>query len=284
MKKTLFPLILFTLLLLQCKNDDDSSMSNDVNISILDLSIDEGDEYTVIAISLQLDAASSQEITATISSNEGTAEAVKDYLPFDNETITFASGETEKTYEITIAGDLIFESDEYFDVAIVNTTGPVAIEDGTASVNLRNDDTQGIQTIPISPVLDWDLIRNLPPGSEASFEACNFGQPDNVSNEDFTTVGNLNDIIRFSPKTDTNGDTLLYLGIFFDAGINWTDYIEVNIPPVAVGDSVGQEVLIPINNKDINDVELKYDLQVMIGTAQGRFGPYVVDPKLRIPN
>ena len=97
MKNLKFLLILFGLFFLQCE----TSEINNVNISILDLSANEGEEYTTLSVQLKLDAASDEQITANISTNDGTAESNKDYIPVFNESVIFIPGETENTFEIT---------------------------------------------------------------------------------------------------------------------------------------------------------------------------------------
>ncbi|MGK0390270.1 MAG: hypothetical protein ACI94Y_003021 [Maribacter sp.] len=156
-----------TLTLLQCKNSTDDTVP--VNISILDFSIDEGNCYTSLTIQLQLDAAAEQQITANISTNDSTAESNKDYISIDNQSVVFTVGETEKTYEITIAGDLMLEDDENFEVTIVSVEGPAIIDKATATVDIINDDVAGIQEVEMSPVLDWSAIANLPTWSEAPY-------------------------------------------------------------------------------------------------------------------
>lgn len=284
MKYLKFVFIAMTLLFFQCDSDPDDIIvePDPVNISILDLSIDEGNEYTNIAIQLELDDAATQQITANISTSDGTAESNKDFIPFNNQPVVFAVGETEKTYEITIAGDLILEEDEDFEITIVSVSGPATITKATAIVDIINDDVQGEQVVDVIPVLDWGAVAALPVWSEAPYEACNFGQPSNVPNAEYTSVAALGDSIIFNPQNNPVGDTLLYLGIVFN-GAEWLDYANVSIPTISPDDSVGVEAFVTIFNNDLNDVELKYDIHMMIGTDNGRLGPYTIDPKIRIP-
>ena len=284
MKIFKFILLVFPLVLLQCSkssDDNDNTPVNDpVNISISDLSVDEGQAYQNISIQLRLDMASDQQITANISTNDGTAEAGKDYNAVTNQPVVFAAGETEQSYEITIAGDLILEEDEYFEVSIVNVTGSATIDDGTARVDLLNDDQMGTQPIPVALTIDWPALLSLPPGSEAPYEIMNFGQPSNIPNAEFTSVTALNDTISFEPRFSPLGDTILYYEVTFDAGIDPDDYFE-DLSDWT--DTVGVDAKLLIIDNAVNDLEFKYNLWFYIGKLTGeRVGPFLIDPKIRI--
>ncbi|MFT5765571.1 MAG: hypothetical protein ACI8X3_003008, partial [Saprospiraceae bacterium] len=205
MKLLKFSCIVLTVLamvIFSCSSDDDTTpiIPDPVLISVIDLSIDEGNGYSTALITLQLDVASDQQITANISTNDGTAESNKDYIPLYNQPVVFAVGETAKTYEITIAGDLILEEDEYFEVTIASVVGSATIDNATARVDLLNDDVAGIKEILLSPTLDWDALLNLPANSEIPYEVFNFGQPSHIPNAAFTSVGAVSDTINFSLK------------------------------------------------------------------------------------
>lgn len=70
----------------------------------------------------------------------GTAKAREDYAPVSG-TLTFAAGETTKSFQVTILGDDQAEGDEYFDVEVANVRG----------------------AIPVSPRLRIDVINDDPP-------------------------------------------------------------------------------------------------------------------------
>ncbi len=275
------------LVLYSCKPNEEPTPDpgpDPVKISISDFSLDEGGDYTNISIQLQLDAAATQQITASISTTDGTAESNKDYVPLDNQAVVFAAGETQKTVEITITGDLVLEEDEYFEVTIVSVTGPATIDNGTATVDILNDDEMGVQEVPVVLTVDWEELLTLPQWSEAPYEVMNFGQPESIPNAEFTSVAALNDTIFFNPKFSTEGDTILYYGIDPDPGFNFSEYFEYIGFSLSPSDSVSIDIKLAVLNNDVSDVETKYDLLFMVGTVdQGRFGPFRIDPKLRIP-
>ncbi len=278
------PVLVLAMALYSCNNDDEPTPDPEpdpVNISVSDLSVDEGNGYVNINIQLELDAAAEQQVSVNISTTDGSAEANKDYVPVDNEPIVFAVGETSKTYEITIAGDLIFEEDEYFEVTLSNVSGPGTIADGTARVDLLNDDAMGEQDVPVDLAVDWDELENLAPGSEVPYEIMNFGQPSNVPNSEFTSVVNVGDEVVFNPSFSPSGDTILYKDFTFEPGFEWQQYI--TIWKTFVDDSLGTQINIEITNNEIDDLNVKYDFTFMLGTTdQGRLGPFMIDPKLRI--
>ncbi len=280
-------LVISALFIFSCNPSDEPTPDPDpdpdpVKISISDLSVDEGGDYTDISVQLQLDAAAEQQITANISTTDGTAESNKDYVPLDNQAVVFAAGETQKTVEITIVGNLIFEEDKDFEVTIVSVTGPATIDNATATVDILNDDVMGAQDVTVEVEVDWDALKNLAPGSEVPYEIMNFGQPSNVPNAEFTSVAAVGDEIIFNPMISTSGDTILYKEFVFDPGFDYELYMD--IWKVFVDDSLGTQINIDITNNEINELEEKYDIIFVLGTTdQGRLGPFMIDPKLRIP-
>ena len=267
----------------QC-SEEEQPMEPDpdpVNISISGVSINEGNDYVSYAVDLQLSAAAESQITATVRTVEGTAEAGKDYIEVNNETVTFSPGQTSNSFDVVIAGDVIVEEAESFNVEIVSVTGPATITTGTATIELLNDDEEGASIVEVDPVIDYEELKDLPEGSEVPYEIMNFGQPSNVPNAEFTSVATLGDTIMLKEQFSPEGDSLLYLNLDWNPG-NWIDYFTW-YGFVNSGDSVATELIIEVLDNENEDLEFKYDLHFMIGTPEGRFGPFVIDPKLRIP-
>jgi len=284
MKKLLFgPILLALLTFSHCNNDDDDVDAADpVRLSIADVSVNEGDEYLSLTLRLQLDGAAEEQVTALISTSEGTAESNKDFIPFQDAQVVFPAGEVTQDYEMTIAGDLIFEEDEFFEVTITSVQGPAQIEDGAARVDLLNDDADAPLNIGVAPTINWEEVVNLPIGSEPSFELFNFGQPSSIPNAEFTTVATLGDTIIFESNISQAGDTLLYFEIIFDPP-SAEDFFDSNTDPISAGDSVFLSPNLFVIDEQSSDFEVKYDLVFYIGRSNGeRVGPYVIDPKIRI--
>lgn len=281
-KLPIFAIVIATLLVSYCKKDD---VSGPVTISISDVTVDEGNEYATINIQLKLDATADEQITAYISSTDGTAEANKDYIPFTDEPVVFAKGELQKDYQIIIAGDRVFEEDESFQVTIKTVDGPATIGSATGSVNLINDDNQGPQSVPITPTIDWQALVGLAPGATIPYEVFNFGQPDNIPNAEFTSVAAVGDTLFFEPRINPVGDTILYYELTFNPDTA-EEYLVDLSEPVSPGDDVFLAATILVNGADeLEDLEFKYDLYFYIGRNNGeRVGPYVIDPKIRVPS
>ena len=80
--------------------------------------MDEGDTGTVNAtFTVTLDAVSGQAVTVDWETSDGTATAGEDYTA-GNGTLTFAPGETSKTFDVAVTGDTVDEADETFTVTL----------------------------------------------------------------------------------------------------------------------------------------------------------------------
>jgi len=111
-----------------------------VTIAISDPSVTEGNAGTVnAAFSVTLSAPSSQTVTVQYKTAPGTAKAGTDYTSKPLTTLSFASGETAKTVNIAVKGDLLDEDDETFFVNLSNAIGAtIADAQGVATI-LDND-------------------------------------------------------------------------------------------------------------------------------------------------
>lgn len=93
-----------------------------------------------VGILVKLSGTSEAPVTFSWSTVDGWAKAGTDFLSVNGQNIQINPGETEKTLEVEVVGDNIFEMDDYFDVVLENITGAVA-EINTVRVYLKNDDT-----------------------------------------------------------------------------------------------------------------------------------------------
>jgi chitinase len=91
-----------------------------------------------LAVAVTLSSASSQAITVSYRTVDGTAKAKSDYTATSG-TLTFQPGETSRTISIAIKGDRKREADETFSVELSNAVG-ATIDDGFATVTILNDD------------------------------------------------------------------------------------------------------------------------------------------------
>jgi hypothetical protein len=111
------------------------------SVSVGDASVTEGNAGTTpLSFPVTLSAASSQPVTVTYATADGTATAPADYAAA-NGTLTFNPGETSKTIAVAVAADVAIEPDETMSITLSGTVG-ATIATGTATGRITNDDTQ----------------------------------------------------------------------------------------------------------------------------------------------
>ncbi|MBM3278600.1 MAG: T9SS type A sorting domain-containing protein [Candidatus Handelsmanbacteria bacterium] len=93
---------------------------------------------TTLAFVVNLSAASNQTVTVAYATIDNSAQAGSDYVAASG-TLTFAPGQTSKTINVIVRGDLAFEGDEFFALNLRNPLN-AALGDGLALGTLRNDD------------------------------------------------------------------------------------------------------------------------------------------------
>ena len=107
-------------------------------LTVQDASVLEGDRGTSnAAVVVTLSSASSQAITVSYRTVDGTAKAKEDYNATSG-TFTFQPGQTSRTIAVLIKGDRKREPDETFTVRSQMPWAP--IQDGAATVTILNDD------------------------------------------------------------------------------------------------------------------------------------------------
>jgi hypothetical protein len=110
-----------------------------VVLAVSDASVWEGNNgWSQVAVAVTLSSGSSQAITVSYRTVDGTAKAKEDYTATSG-TLTFQPGETSRTISVSIKGDRKREADENFFVQLSNAVG-ATIGDGSATVTILNDD------------------------------------------------------------------------------------------------------------------------------------------------
>ena len=105
------------------------------SLSINDVTVTEGDAGTINAnFTVTLSPTSTQVVTASYATANGTATAGSDYVA-QSGTLTFPAGSTTQTISVAVSGDVVFESNETFFVNLSN------------SINATITDVQGQVTI-----------------------------------------------------------------------------------------------------------------------------------------
>ncbi len=117
--------------------DDDSPPSTTIAIS--DFTINEGNTGTKNAVfTVSLSAASSQPVTVAYQTADGTASAPADYASASG-TVSFAPGETAKTFTVAVVGDTVKETSETFFVQLSNVVG-ATLADASGRCVIRDND------------------------------------------------------------------------------------------------------------------------------------------------
>ena len=114
-----------------------------VSLSVSDASVAEGNSGQVNAsFTVSLSAASAAAVKVDVKTANVTA---ADFFPADytavNATLTFAPGETAKTVNVAVNGDLLHETDETFRLELRNPVG-ASITDASGTGTILNDDAQ----------------------------------------------------------------------------------------------------------------------------------------------
>jgi Ca2+-binding RTX toxin-like protein len=136
--------------------DDDPTPT----VSIADVTLAEGNGpgTTAFVFTVSLSNASSETISVTYATNDGTATlADNDYVDNDG-LVTFAPGQTTQTITVLVNGDATIEADETFTVTLIGPgpgSGPVVVGDTTGIGTITND--------------DFPVIPPQPPGTAELF-------------------------------------------------------------------------------------------------------------------
>lgn len=93
-------------------------------------------------ISVILTSSTIAEATVDYATSDGTAQAGVDYTATSG-TLTFAAGETSKTFQVPIIDDTLFELDETIHLTLSNPSGNIALgtPNDTAILTIKDNDT-----------------------------------------------------------------------------------------------------------------------------------------------
>lgn len=119
------------------------------SISMNSLSQNEGNTgTTVYSFTATLSAASSQPVSFSYSTADGTATASGDYTSVPSTVLTFNPGELTKSVYVFVKGDYTNEQDETFVINLSNPTN-ATLANNQATGTIMNDDTT-VVVIPVS--------------------------------------------------------------------------------------------------------------------------------------
>ncbi|MBS9390803.1 MAG: DUF4114 domain-containing protein [Dolichospermum sp. WA123] len=111
------------------------------------------------------DKQTTRSVTASTAINTDDTASASD-LTANTQTLTFATGETSKTFTVQTTQDSLFEGNETFTVSLSNPTNSAVISstNGTAKGTINNDDAAPINQAPTNITLQ-NSITNLPEGT-----------------------------------------------------------------------------------------------------------------------
>jgi uncharacterized repeat protein (TIGR01451 family) len=119
-------------------NDDTPTLSITPTVSVT-----EGNSGTTNAtFTVTLSPTSNQTVTVQYATADGTAKSTSDYQSTSG-TLTFDPGDTTKTIDVPVNGDLLVEPDESFTVTLSNQSvnAAISVTNGTGTGTILNDDT-----------------------------------------------------------------------------------------------------------------------------------------------
>jgi hypothetical protein len=153
------------------------------DISIDDQSISEGDAGTsTLTFNVTLSNPSDQTVTVDYTTNDGTATTIDGDYAAGSGTLTFNPGQTTKTVDVTVNGDLTHEANETFTVDLSNESNANLL-DPSGLGTITNDDQ-----VPDISVDDQSVTEgNSPDTTTMTFNVTLSNPSDQTITVDYTT-------------------------------------------------------------------------------------------------
>ncbi len=194
---------------------------DDVEIATLDVTVTDNDEATSFTIA-DVSAAEGDTITFTVSRAGATGDAVSvkwktaedtdgdhpastsDYVPQTTaQTLSFAAGDTLKTFTVQTTEDTLDEDDETFLIELSEASSGTSLTDGTAIGTITDDDAPPVLSINSPSVVEgdtsaetliFDVTLSPPSGRAVTVGFTDVGGGTATSGVDYTavTAGTLN--------------------------------------------------------------------------------------------
>ncbi len=116
-------------------------------LSIADASMPEGNQNGKLVFTVTLSKTPTANVVVNYATLNGTAIAGRDYVAKTDGNLLFKPNETQKTIEIDILADEIKESDNFFEVLLLNPVN-AGLEKSRARGTILNDDQDNALVIP----------------------------------------------------------------------------------------------------------------------------------------
>ena len=191
--------------------DDDVAPTLTIN----DVTLTEGNVTTNAVFTVSLSSATGQTVTVDFTTVNGTAVAPGDFTA-QSGTLTFAPGLTTQQITVAVAGDVIFEGAEAFQVTLSNPIN-ATITDGTGVGTINNDDAA-----PVLAINDVTVTEGDASSVNAVFTVTLTGPTALTATVNFTTANGTatagtdytgtSGTLTFVPGTTTQPITVAVLG------------------------------------------------------------------------
>ena len=187
-------------------NISDSASTNPPVVSIADASVNEGANSVTLTVSVA--PVSGQNIDVNYATVNGTALAVGDYIA-DNDTLTIPAGQNSGTINISLPGDNIYEGNETFELALLNTTNAtLSNTDNASTITIIEDDALPILSVSApNTAEDNGTMAVTVDISGASAFATNFTFSTSTSSINPATTGNDYTAFTNAPYSIAAGQT-----------------------------------------------------------------------------
>ena len=194
---------------------------NDLAFSIDSPSVTEGDSNSAsLVFTVTLSASSTSQHTVDYAdAGSGTATSGTDYASIAGSTLTFAAGETSKTFTVSVTGDTLNEGNETIVISLSNATTGIATASGTGTI-VDNDLVFSIDSPSVaegdssSVTMTFTVTLSASASSPHTVDYADAGSGTATSGTDYTAIagGTLTFAAGVTSRTITvsvTGDTAI---------------------------------------------------------------------------
>lgn len=210
---------------------DTTATTPSVSFSNASTTITEGDSGSqTLLLTVNLSTAASTSVSVDYTFQSGSAGAT-DYTA-SNGTLNFSAGQTSKTIQVEIQGDLLDESDETFSVTLNNPLGALISSPSTMTLTIVDNDLAPNQA-PVaangiaSTKEDISLQGNLPLASDANGDSITYALLGNASHG--AAQINSSGSYTYTPVANFNGTDSFTFQVTdpFGASNTYTQQIQI---------------------------------------------------------
>lgn len=155
----------------------DITITNDdalptLSVLVGDASVVEGDAgSTNVVVDVNLSAPAVTTVTVDVATTDGTATTADGDYVANNETLSFAAGESSKQVTIVVNGDTALEGDEIFTLDATNPSVGLAILDGSGEVTITDDE---VLTVDVG---DQSIVEGDSPNTSVASVVLTLSEP-----------------------------------------------------------------------------------------------------------